>query len=168
MDVSKTRACPECGNIIAVTDQFCSKCFARLERPTFWRRLGAWFKSAFKPGSHTWVIGTKANFQTISKQGEKHVYHSLDEVPPELRAKFEKLQAEVKTKLGTELRPTAVSEDALKPGIIIRRDLQVFKFKDTSGKEQIYHSLDEMPPETRALFEKLQGRLNLPGQKTEG
>jgi hypothetical protein len=51
------------------------------------------------------------------------------------------------------------AKDAPPPGIIVRKNTQVFKIKDASGKEQVYHSLDEMPPETRALFEKLGGRL---------
>ena len=167
MDASKTMACPECGNVVAATDQFCSKCFARLERRNFWRRLGSWFQSAFKPGLHTRVIKRKVSLQTISKQGEQHVYRSLDEVPPEFRADFEKLQSEVTKGLDTELRSVDVLKDAPKPGIIVRKEIRVFKFKDASGKEQVYHSLDEMPPERRALFEKVQGRLDLPGEKTE-
>jgi hypothetical protein len=167
MDASKTMACPECGNVVAVTDQFCSKCFARLERPAFWRRLGSWFRSVFKPGLHTLSIKGKVSLQTISKQGgEQHTYRSLDEVPPEFRAQFEKLQTEVTKELDTELRSADVLKDASKPGIIVRKEIRVFKFKDASGKEQVYHSLDEMPPEKRALIEKMQGRLNLPGQKT--
>jgi hypothetical protein len=43
--------------------------------------------------------------------------------------------------------------------------IRVFKFKSGLGKEQVYHSLDEMPPEKRAIIEKIQGRLDLPGQK---
>jgi len=65
MDASKTMACPECGNVAAATDQFCSKCFARLERPTFWRRLGSWFQSACKPGLHTLVIKRKTSLLLI-------------------------------------------------------------------------------------------------------
>jgi hypothetical protein len=168
MDASKTMACPQCGNVVAVTDQFCSKCFARLEPPTFWRRLGSWFQSVFKPGLHTLVIKRKVSLQTISKPGgEQHTYRSLDEVPPEFRAQFEKLQSEVTKELDTGLQSADVLRDAPQPGIIVRKEIRVFKFKDASGKEQVYHSLDEMPPEKRALFERVQERLNLPGQKTE-
>jgi len=161
-------ACPVCGNVVAATDQFCSKCFARLEQPTFWRRLASWFQSAFKPGLHTLVAKRNVSIQTVSKRGEKHAYHSLDEVPPELRAQFEKLQSEAAKELGAELPSAIVSKDAPTPGIVVRKEIRVFKFKDASGQEQVYHSLEEMPPEKRALFEKLRGRLDLPGQKTEG
>lgn len=168
MDATKTMACPQCGNVVAVTDQFCSKCFVRLERPAFWRRLGSWFQSVFKPGRHTLSIKGKVSLQTISKQsGEQHTYRSLDEVPPEFRAQFEKLQSEVTKGLDTGLQSADVLKAAPKPGIIVRKEIRVFKFKDGLGKEQVYHSLDELPPEKRALFEKVQGRLNLPGQKNE-
>ncbi len=160
-------ACPQCGNVVAATDQFCSKCFARLEPPAFWRRLGSWFQSLFKPGLHTRVINRKVSLQTISKQsGEQHTYRSLDEVPPEFRAQFEKLQSEVTKGLDTELQSAEVLKDVPKPGIFVRKEIRVFKFKDGLGKEQVYHSLDEMPPEKRALFEKVQQRLNLPDEKT--
>src|SRR5215469_8009969 len=148
---------PKCGNVVMVTDQFCSKCFERLERPSFWRRLGAWFKSAFKPGLHTIVLKKKITFQSTNKQGVKHVYHSLDEMPPEFRAKFEKLTKA----LDAKSQSSGDSTD-IQPGMIVNRNIQEFKFKDASGKEQVYHSLDEMPSETRAIFEKLRGRLNLP------
>jgi hypothetical protein len=167
MDAGKTMACPQCGNVVAVTDQFCPKCFARLEPPAFWRRLGSWFQSVFKPGPHTLSIKGKVSLQTISKQsGEQHTYRSLDEVPPEFREQFEKLQSEVTKDLNTELLSAEALNEAPKPGIIVRKEIRVFKFKSGLGKEQVYHSLDEMPPEKRALFEKIQGRLDLPGQKT--
>lgn len=168
MDASKTRACPECGNVVAVTDQFCSKCFARLERPTLRGRLASWFRSAFKPGPHRWVIKGKISLQTTNKQGEQHVYRSLDEVPPEFREKFEKLRSEVAKETDAAVQSAVASKDAPKPAFIFRKEIRVFKFKDASGKEQVYHSLDEMPPEQRAIFEKVRGRLDLPGQKTDG
>ena len=160
MDLTKTMVCPKCGNVVMVTDQFCSKCFERLERPAFWRRIGAWFKSAFKPGVHTLVLKKNVRLETIDKQSVKHAYHSLDEVPPEYRGAFEKLQSEMDAK--AQSQSSDVSKDAPQEGTIIRKNFQEFRFKDASGNEQVYHSLDEMPPETRALIEKLRGRLNLP------
>lgn len=224
MDLSKTMVCPKCGNVVAVTDQFCSRCYERLERPSIWRRLGAWFQSAFKPGVHTLVTSKKERFQTSDRQNVKHVYRSIDEVPPQLREAFEKLQSgsakgldvsqllsellkgaqkpgtvvsrkdfqefriqdetgkeqvyhsldemppelreafeKAKPEATTEIQLTDdISMDTKKPGFIARKNFQEFRFKDASGKEQVYHSLEEMPPETRALFEKLRGRLNLP------
>jgi hypothetical protein len=160
MDLTKTMICPKCGNVVMVTDQFCSKCGERLKSPSFWRRLGKWFQSVSKPNppsparTHTLVLKKDVTLETIDKQSVKHVYHSLDEVPPEIRGVFEKLESELKL--------PDVSKDVLQPGTIVRESFQEFRFKDAFGKEQVYHSIDEMPPETRALFEKMRGRLNLP------
>jgi hypothetical protein len=159
MDLNKTMVCPKCGNVVAVTDQFCSKCYERLERPSFWRRLSAWFRSALKPGMHTMVIRKNANFETIDPQNARHVYHSLDEMPPDVRGKFEKLESEMKKDMEAVQLPSDISKDLPQPGHIVRKTTQVFKIKDAKGKEQVYHSLDEMPPETRALFEKIRGRI---------
>lgn len=155
MDLNKTMVCPKCGHVAAVTDQFCSQCFERLERPSLWQRLGAWFQSRVKsgPNSMTLLLKNDVRLESIDKQSIKHVYHSLDEVPPEFRAAAEKLKAE----LDAKPQSGAVSNDA-----VVRGSFQEFKIKNAFGKEQVYHSLEEMPPETRALFEKLRGRLNLP------
>lgn len=155
MDLSKTMPCPKCGNVVMVTDQFCSQCGERLGRPSFWRRVGAWLRSAARPGPHTFVIRKGVTLKTIDRHSVKHVYHSLDEVPPEFRATIEKLKKELDDKSNS----SADSKDKLEQGMVLREDIQEFKFKDAAGNEQVYHSLDEMPPETRALFEKLRGRL---------
>jgi len=171
MDLRKTMVCPKCDNVVAVTDQFCSKCFERLERPSLWKRLGAWFQTAFKPGphpliikpgSHTLVLKKDVRLETTDRQNDRHIYHSLDEVPPKLRGAFETLESEAK-ELNSDMASSPVLKEPLKQGFVVRKNIEVFKFKDASGKEQIYHSLDEMPPETRALFEKLRGRLDFPG-----
>lgn len=171
MDLRKTMVCPHCGTTVAVTDQFCSKCFERLERPSLWKRLRAWFQTAFKsvphtfvnkPASHTLVLKKDVRLETTDKQNVRHIYHSLDEMPPDLRGEFEKLESEAK-QLNSEAPSAAVPREPLKQEFIVRKKIEVFKFKDASGKEQIYRSLDEMPPETRELFEKLRGRLDFPG-----
>jgi len=159
MDISKTIVCPKCGNVVMVTDQFCSKCFERLERPSFWRRLGAWFMAAFKPGSVTLVIRKN---QSFDRQNMRNLFHLPDDMRPEVREKFETLLSKMQEKLDARQQSPRVSKDKEQPGIIVHKKIQEFKFKDASGKEQVYHSLDEMPPETRALFEKVRGRLNLP------
>jgi hypothetical protein len=210
MDPSKTIACPECGNMVAVTDQFCSKCFSALQPPTFWQRLAAWFRSTFKPGPHTLVLNRTESFKIISKQGEQKVYRSIDEVPPEYREDLVKLQAEVakspqgattsrfvvhKDRAEIKLRDASGNEqvyhsleemppqwralieseltrsgleDRPEPGVVIPRIIREFRFRDALGKERVYHSLDEMPPEQRAVFEAAQRNLNLPGQRGDG
>ena len=66
--------------------------------------------------------------------GNERIYHSLDEMPPEIRAAFE--QTETQTKMTGQ------------------KTVSTFKVQDAAGNERIYHSLDEMPAEIRAAFEQ--------------
>jgi len=151
--------CPECGNVVAVTDQFCSKCYARLEPPSLWRKLLLAFKSATQPGLHTATLKKTVTFKKSSKDGERQVFHSLDEAPPELRAEFEKLQSDVmkQTSAALPLAGALETEKPVTPGIISKRTVSVFKVKDASGNERIYHSLDELPPEIQQAMKRLGG-----------
>lgn len=189
MDLSKTMACPKCGRVVAVTDQFCSGCFAPLQPPTFWRRLVSWFQSKSSPGTYpmdikktenfeimeksemtpelqskseptvlTKVIKKTESFKIIGKSGEQHTYHSLAEVPPELRENCEKLEAQAMKELLSG-QPSVDAPTPAQPGIITRRTSMVIRIKDSTGKVQTYHSLDEMPPEVRAKFEKARAAL---------
>jgi len=162
VELSKTRTCPECGNVVAVTDQFCSKCFARLEPPSLWRKLRSLFQAATRPGPHMVTLKRTETFKTMDRAGERQVYRSLDDVPPGRRAEFEKLQADVIKEMGTTLPLTRTSPpgNVVPPGIIGKRTVSVFKVKDASGNERVYHSLDELPPEIQKAVRRLEG---LPG-----
>jgi hypothetical protein len=159
VDLSKTMTCPECGNVVVVTDQFCSKCFARLERPGLWRKVLSVFRSAAQPGPHILTLKRTETLKTMDRHGERHGYRSLDEVPPELRAQFEKLQSDVLKEADAALSRTGTSRtgDAVTPGIISKRTVSMFKVKDASGNERIYHSLDELPPEIQEAVRRAQG-----------
>ena len=163
MNAGKTMNCPECGNTVAVTDQFCSKCFARLEPPGFWRKL---FLSLFQvvntPQGRILNIKKAVTIKTVGEDGEPHEYHSLDEVPPGMRAEVEKLESEVLAGKGNSLSFTETSPtgNAITSGIIKKQSVSVFKIKDASGNEHIYHSLDEMPPDIRALVERAQKQID--------
>lgn len=143
MNEGKTMNCPKCGNTVAETDQFCSKCFARLEPPGLWRKFLSMFQAVNKPQRRILKIKTTATIKTTDKDGQRHEYHSLDEAPPELRADIEKLESEA-------------LKGNVTPGMIGRKSVSLFKVKDASGNERIYHSLDEMPPDIRALVENFQ------------
>ncbi len=160
MNAGKTMNCPECGNTVAVTDQFCSKCFARLEPPGFWRKLFlSLFQVANTPQGRILNIKKAVTIKTVGEDGEPHEYHSLDEVPPGMRAEVEKLESEV---LKNEASPSAETVEKTKgaPRIISKKSVSVFKIKDASGNEHIYHSLDEMPPDIRALVERAQKQID--------
>ena len=160
-------ACPACGNVVAVTDQFCPKCFARLEPPGRWRTFLSWFRLSFSKVQAPAVsrrplvtIKKTINIRTTDKDGAQHDYHSLDELPPEIRAEIEKLEADALKEKGGS---TSVTE-TLPAGIMttsrtfIKKNVSIFKIKDASGNEQIYHSLEEMPPAIRAAIEKAQDK----------
>jgi hypothetical protein len=154
--------CPACGSIVAVTDQFCPKCFARLEPPSLWRKLLSWFRLQVRvqvPGLPRRPLVTfkkTVDIRATDKDGVKHEFHSLDEAPPELRAEIEKLESAV---LGEMNASTSVTEtlpegNATKSHFIVKKNVSMYKIRDASGNERIYHSLEELPPEIRAAFEK--------------
>jgi hypothetical protein len=158
-------ACPACGTTVAATDQFCPKCFARLEPPNLWRRLLSWFRL------HVWVevpgiqsrpqvtIKKTVDIRTTDKDGVKHEYHSLNEVPPEIRAKIERLEADALSEKGgsTFVTDTSSAGRTTASGTFITKKISVYRIKDASGNEHIYHSLEELPPEIRAAIEAAQG-----------
>lgn len=150
--------CPECGNVVAVTDQFCSKCYARLEPPSLWQKLSSLFQFATRPGPRGVNLKKTVTFKTMGKAGERQVFHSLDEVPPELRTEFEKLQSEVMRGRGIASPPTGISQtgQAIPPVIIGEKTVSMYKLKDAAGNERVYHSLDELPPEIQQVMKRLE------------
>lgn len=154
-------ACPACGNVVAVTDQFCPKCFARLEPPGLWRKILSLFQSSNAPRRPRIVIKKTVDIRTTDKEGVKHEYHSLDEVPPELREEFKKLEAEAFNETGpsTSITETSREGNTTTSHTFIQKNVSVYKLRDASGNERIYHSLDELPPEIRAAIEKARGKM---------
>jgi hypothetical protein len=145
--------CRDCGTLVEKEAQFCPKCFARIEAPTLWQRLLDLFNSWNKPRKPLIAIKKTVSINTTDSKGEHHEYHSLDDVPPELRNEVEKLQSEaLKAKLSSS------SLDGLNTTITVRKTTTLFKVKDASGTERTYHSLDELPPEVRAAVERAQDK----------
>jgi hypothetical protein len=94
--------------------------------------------------------------QTVGEDGEQHQYSSMEEVPPEIRAEIEALEKEVAQEKGAELSVTETSRtgNAITSKIIQQKNISVYKIVDDSGVERTYHSLEEMPPELRAVIEE--------------
>lgn len=165
VDLSKTMACPACGNIVAVTDQFCPKCFARLEPPSLWRKFLSLFQPAIQSSnkSHRPLITIKktVDIRTTDKDGVKHEYHSLNEVPAEMRAEIEKLESAALGGMGasTSASETSQAGSVTKSRFVFQKDVSVYKVRDVSGNERVYHSLEELPPEIRAAFEKARNKI---------
>ncbi len=158
MKEGKTRNCPQCGNTVAETDQFCSKCSARLEPPGLWRKFLSRFRFAGRPGPRILNIKKTVTINTIGEDGQTHEYHSLDEVPPGIRAEIEKLQSELMKEKGGSVSVTETSstEEVTTSAIIKKQSVTEFRIKDASGNQWIYRSLDELPPDVRALVEGAQ------------
>jgi len=128
--------CPQCANVVTAEDRFCPKCFAIIEPPGLWQRLLAIFRrKSSSQAVDLKKVATVVTTKIVSHRGgDRHVYHSLEEVPPEQRAGIERLKAEALSAKGGHL----------------------FKVVDASGQERTYHSLEEMPPEIRMLLERAQ------------
>ncbi|HTL18215.1 MAG TPA: zinc ribbon domain-containing protein [Patescibacteria group bacterium] len=137
--------CPACGNPLENDTQFCPKCFARIDPPGFWTKVLSFFTSKARPRQSVVKIKKTITIKTTDKDGQRHEYHSLDEAPPELASQIKKLESEALNQ---------ASKEALTSGIISRKTVTIFKVRDPSGKEHIYHSLDEMPSELRESVAK--------------
>jgi hypothetical protein len=73
-----------------------------------------------------------------------------------MRAEIEKLEAEALDEMGASPSATDTSQEgiATKSSFIFKKNVSGYKINDASGNERIYRSLEELPPEIRAPFEK--------------
>jgi hypothetical protein len=128
--------CPRCGQLVSDTDLSCPHCSVRLKSQGFWSKLLSIFTgSGREPRVRITKTVTVKNMNIVTNTGgERHVYKSLDEVPPEIRASVESALNE------------ATHGNASK----------TFRVRDASGQEHTYRSLEEMPAHLRALVEKAQ------------
>ena len=102
-------------------------------------------------------IKKTATIKTVDKDGKRHEYHSLAEVPPELQKTIQVLEAEaMKEGLNASTELTEQNSTEQQKRFLIRKNVSIYRIKDAHGKEQVYQSLDEMPPEIRAKIEKAQ------------
>lgn len=141
--------CPDCGNQLEPDAQFCPKCFARVEPPGFWRRLLSWFSGSSNPRRPLVSVHKTLSIKTTDPDGQKHEYHSLEEVPPELRDEIKKIESEA---LKETFRTT--STEGLTTKMVSKKSLSIYKIKDEAGNERVYHSLEELPPEIRKALEQ--------------
>jgi hypothetical protein len=133
----------------------------RWQRPWYKRKslnLGSEWESldqdGLGAGSHVATINQSVTIETVDEDGQRHVYHSMEELPPEIRSKVEALEAEAMDAKGKELSVTNTEQtgNTFKIKSVLRKNVSVYKIIDESGVERTYHSLDEMPPEIRAAI----------------
>jgi hypothetical protein len=105
-------------------------------------------------GSHVTTIDKSVTIETVGEDGERHVYHSMEELPPEIRSKLEALEAEAKDAKRKESFTTNTQQTGNSFTIksVRRQEVSVYKIIDESGVDRTYHSLEEMPPEIRAAI----------------
>jgi hypothetical protein len=141
--------CPDCGELLEQDAQFCPKCFARIEPPGFWKRLFSLLTSRKKLRQPFIRIQKTISIKTTDKDGQQHEYRSLEQLPPEIRAEIEKAESEA---LKNAVKSS--SSDGLTTTISTHKTISLFKVKDASGNERVYHSLEELPPEIRTAIEQ--------------
>jgi hypothetical protein len=122
--------CPECGSQVADGQECCPECRFQIRKPGLLGRLRDFFG-----GSSTKTFITSRTLENVTfvdtATGERQVFNSFDEVPSEIRTKIQEAQAQ--------------------GGITSQKSSVVFVGAD--GQE--YHSLEEMPPDVRAMYEQV-------------
>src|SRR5579872_2125627 len=127
--------CPDCGMSLEEDAKFCPKCYAIVESPGLWRRVLNYFRSASKPGVHVLKSQRKVNITTVGKDGTRHEYHSIDEVPPAMRSQLEGMEMEMNAVEARLLSPENLASIPKSPGLVSRKSFVTYKVKDASGRE---------------------------------
>lgn len=93
----------------------------------------------------------RVHIQITDESGQVHNYSSMDELPQEYRKAIESIEKKPSSKDGIDHSTTEVSQsgDIVMARTVEHRSSTQYKFKDESGREHLYHSLEEMPPELR-------------------
>jgi hypothetical protein len=153
--------CPDCGYPVEKSLSYCPKCFARTEPQGWWRRFLSLLGVGRRSPDAVIHVDRDIIIDTTDEEGQQHEYHSLDEVPPEVRAEIEKLKSEPWKEISRSF-----SSDGHRTEIVREKTLSTFKFTDEMGNERLYRSLEEMPPELRAAVEEAERRNPGPGDGT--
>lgn len=142
--------CPKCGAEVEDTWPVCRKCFEPVKRPGILSRLLRALRARFNitvSTSSSTVPGFMRTFtlnQTYKTRdattGEMREYHSLDEVPEPYREQLRRAQQ------------AALSQD-----VFSAKQTTKITWTDSSGTTHHCDSLDELPPQIRALYEKAMG-----------
>jgi len=126
--------CSKCGAEIADDWTVCRSCFESVKREGLLARLKRFLGSGRASPNSMSVNITQNELIKIRDPftGNLLEYRSLDEVPAELRGQIRKLR-----------------EQALAGG-----GAGTITITDSSGKVSTYHSVEELPPEMRQLYDK--------------
>ena len=122
--------CPECGSQVADGQESCPECRFQIRKPGLLRRLRAFFGGTSTKTFITFRMLENVTFVDTAT-GKHQVFNSFDDGPSETRTKIQEAQAQ--------------------GGITSQKSSVVFLGAD--GQE--YHSLEEMPPDVRAMYEQI-------------
>jgi hypothetical protein len=108
------------------------------------------------------VDAAGSGFKVITEDKPRvveHTFRSLEEVPPELRSEVERLMRKAESSPdGTAEGSSALSAEIVRTtGVdgVSGSKSEVIRFRDWDGVERVYNSVDEMPPEIRAFYDRL-------------
>ncbi len=117
------------------------------------RRFFSLFGGARRDRDPLLHVESDVIINTTDEEGRQREYHSLAEVPPDIREEIEKLKSQPWKEVSRSCSP-----DGLSRQVVRRKTLSEYRFVDEMGNERIYHSLEEMPPELRAAVEEAERR----------
>lgn len=100
------------------------------------------------------LVRTQRSFEATEEPVSRTTYTSLEEMPPDLRARVEEL-----TKSGgshtVEVSQTTTHYEPQGHGERNVRRSESIRYRDSEGRVHTYNSIDEMPPHLRELYEKM-------------
>jgi uncharacterized protein YrzB (UPF0473 family) len=124
------------------------------------RRIEERERQSGVPGSHDMEVERSVSVKIVGEDGQEREYHSLEEVPPEIRAELAALEAAATRQKPDELSVTETSKGlTITTRTNVSRDVTVYKFVDEQGVERVYHSLEELPPGIRAAAAEAERKL---------
>jgi hypothetical protein len=143
--------CQQCGAKLKEGMDLCGVCYTLVRKPGFWQRLaagiGKWFTPRESGVMMEQVVTAKRIEYADPATGEKRVVHSLEELPPELRAQLEALR-------NGDPAAAGVVQSGQVTWKWTGAQTGPFNFHDAAGQTRTYQSIAEMPKEVRAMFEQ--------------
>jgi hypothetical protein len=130
--VDDARICPACGAAVADGRSTCETCHIELPKPSLWRRvLDFLLKPSLRVTRTKFVLHAPVTkLWVIDKAtGERRCAASLADLPPELREQ--------------------IAQSSAQPA---QKTFSV-NFQGADGRPQTFHSVEEMPPDVRAIYE---------------
>lgn len=129
--------CRNCGSPIPEGQDPCPQCFTPVRKAGFLARLfGQMLRGQNQPVAinvEKTLIRRAEHIEVVDESGERQVFHSIDDLPPDIRSRIESLRSGA-------------------PDVPFR---ETFTFKDETGQERTYHSVEEMPAEVRKIYEQV-------------